>query len=139
MIERAAYCRGVARAWVMVELQTLAPWVIAVGVGQRLRLETLVFRSGTCSLPARVLVKALQSFHPKANVTVEADAKGLRINRFVMSPVGFHFRAAAPEAFQDVTADAWLAPKGPLAPPSANVPCAAPDETAQPPEDRQRW
>lgn len=101
--------------------------------------ETLVFRDGTCRLPCRKLLRVLKTYYPKANVTLEGNETGLRVERFELCPEGFSFKASAPGAVQIVTADAWLAPKGPLASLSANVPSAAPDETAQPPEARRRW
>lgn len=139
VIERAAYQKGARRSKARVRLTALAPFVYVEGAGLATGLETLVFRDGTCLLPAQKLVALLTTYYPKVNVTFAADQTGLRVERFEVCPEGFSFKAVAPPAFQIVTADAWLAPKGPVAPPSANVPSAAPDETTQPPGQRQRW
>lgn len=139
MVEIVARGNRAQHPKAQVQLTAVAPWVYAAGVGVTVGIETLVFRDGTCRLPCRKLLRVLKTYYPKANVTLKGSETGLRVERFEMCPEGFTFKASAPEAFQDVTADAWLAPKGPLAPPSANVPCAAPDETTQPPEARRRW
>lgn len=139
MVETIARENRARHPKAQVRLTAVAPWVYAEGVGVTVGFETLVFRDGTCLLPCRKFLRVLKTYYPKANVTLEGNETGLRVERFEMCPEEFSFKAAAPDAFQVVTSDAWLAPKGPLAPPSANVPSAAPDETTLPPGRRRRW
>jgi hypothetical protein len=139
MVETVARGNRARHPKAQVQLTAVAPWVYAAGVGVTVGIETLVFRDGICRLPCRKLLRVLKTYYPKANVTLEGTEACLRVERFEMCPEGFSFKASAPGAFQIVTADAWLAPKGPLAPPSANVPCAAPDETTLSPGRRRRW
>lgn len=92
-------------------LTAVAPWVYAEGVGETVGIEKLAFSDGTC-LPCRKFLRVLKTCYPKANVTLEGNETGLRVERFQMLPEGFRFKAVAPSTFQIVTAEAWLAPKG---------------------------
>ena len=72
-------------------------------------IETLVLEDGACTVPRIKFLKILKTFHPKPNVTLEADESGLKIESFVMKATSFSAVAVAPGEFQvfPVT-DTWL-------------------------------
>ena len=73
-------------------------------------VEALVLEEGACDVWRLVFLEILRAFRPKKNFTLEADANGLRIERFVMETTGFSPVAAAPGKFRVFpVADAWLA------------------------------
>ncbi len=103
-------------------------------------VEALVLGEGTCRIKRRLLLRVLQTYHPRQNMTIKGEGTALTLGSTTLSVEGYSPHAVAPGEFQSVVfSDAWLAPKGPVAPPSANVPSAAPDETTlrQGPHDRR--
>jgi hypothetical protein len=73
-------------------------------------IEALVLEEGACNVPRMKFLKVLRTFHPKPNITVTADAGGLRIESFLMKVTCFSPVATVPGEFQvfPVT-DTWLA------------------------------
>jgi hypothetical protein len=76
--------------------------------------EALVLEDGSCVLPRVRFEKVLKTFRPKPNITVEADAQGLRIERFEMEVRSYSPTSAPPDHF-DVPPvwDTWLATPSP--------------------------
>ena len=125
----------------MMRLSACAPRVFVEANGVAAGIEALVLEDGGCNVPRMKLLKVLRTFHPKQNITLAADASGLRVAGFVMKATHFSSVATAPGEFQEFpVTDGWLAAQGTPRPPAANVPSAAPDETATPPQpEKSRW
>ena len=119
MIERLRFQRGVkGKSQQMMGLSACAPHVFVEANGVAAGIEALVLEDGACIVPRMKFLKILQTFHPKPNVTLVADADGLRIESFVMKVTHFSPLVAAPGEFQmfPVT-DGWLATPGTPRPP----------------------
>jgi len=84
-------------------------------------IEALVLEDGTCNVPRMKFLKVLRTFHPKPNITMTADAGGLRIESFLMKVTCFSHEATAPGEFQTFPVTVtWLAQ--PEAPKSVPLP-----------------
>ena len=73
-------------------------------------MESLVLRDGSCYVPRNRFLKLVQSYAPKANITIEADARTLRIETMTMESVDFSPVGVPPAKFNvfPVT-DTWVA------------------------------
>ena len=131
MIEQLKFERGVAGAQQrMLRLSACAARVFVEANNVTAGIEALVMEDGACNVPRMKFLKVLRTFHPKQNITMTADAGGLKMEGFLMKATCFSPTATAPGEFQvfPVT-DAWLAP------PETSKP-------APPPESRwlkSRW
>jgi hypothetical protein len=97
-------------------------------------MEALVLEDGVCNVARTKFLKVLRTFHYKENIRLTADAGGLRMEGFLMKVTKFSPVTTAPGEFQVFPVrDGWLAAQGAPKPPTANVPSAAPDESASPP------
>jgi hypothetical protein len=94
----------------MMRLSACAARVFVEANGVAAGIEALVLEEGACNVPRMKFLKVLRTFHPKQNLTLSADASGLRIEGFLMKVTCFSSTTAAPGEFQifPVT-DAWLA------------------------------
>jgi hypothetical protein len=63
-------------------------------------IEALVLADGGCNVPRIRFLKILRTYHPKLNVTIAADAGGLRIEGFAMKATRFSPVPTAPGEFQ---------------------------------------
>ena len=112
MIEQLKFERGVAGAQQrMLRLSACAARVFVEANNVTAGIEALVMEDGACNVPRMKFLKVLRTFAHKPNITLAADASGLRIEGFVMKATHFSPVAVAPGEFQvfPVT-DAWLAP-----------------------------
>jgi hypothetical protein len=114
----------------MMRLSACAARVFVEANGVAAGIEALVLADGACNVPRMKFLKVLRTFAPKQNLTLSADASGLRIEGFLMKATCFSPVATAPGEFQifPVT-DAWIAQP-------------AKSEPEQPPEGRwlkARW
>jgi hypothetical protein len=50
-------------------------------------VEALVLEEGTCALPHDILLRLLQSYHPKPQITIEIDARALRMGTTTLNAV----------------------------------------------------
>lgn len=50
-------------------------------------VEALVLEEGTCSLPHDVFLRLLQSYHPKPQITIETNARALRMGTTTLEAV----------------------------------------------------
>lgn len=95
-------------------------------------IEALVLEDGQCRLPRATFLKVLETYHGRKHLTVEADARGLRIGNFSMAVSGYLPQAVAPGVFQvfpvtDLTAlFPDQAPPPPEPPPQPTAPLAYP-------------
>jgi hypothetical protein len=122
MVEQLKIERGVkGQSQRMMRLSACAARVFVEANGVAAGIEALVLEDGACNVPRMKFLKVLRTFHPKQNVTLSADAAGLRIEGFTMKATCFSPVADAPGEFQvfPVT-DAWLAQPEP--PKAATVP-----------------
>ena len=107
----------------MMRISACAARVFVEANGVVAGIEALVLEDGACNVPRMKFLEVLRTFHPKQNITLAADAGGLRIESFSMKVTSFSSVAAAPGQFQvfPVT-DSWLAqPEAPKsAPPPEN-------------------
>jgi hypothetical protein len=125
MVEQLKIERGVkGTSQRMMRLSACAARVFVEANGVTAGVEALVLADGACNVPRMKFLKVLRTFAPKQNITLAADADGLRIEGFVMKVTCFSRVVAAPGEFQvfPVT-DAWLAPP----------------ETTKPPPPESRW
>ena len=112
MVEQLKIERGVkGQSQRMMRLSACVARVFVEANGVAAGIEALVLEDGACNVPRMKFLKVLRTFHPKQNITLAADAGGLRIEGFVMKATCFSPVAVAPGEFQvfPVT-DAWLAP-----------------------------
>jgi hypothetical protein len=121
MIDQLKADRGVkGQRQRMMRLSACAPRVFVEANGDAAGIEALVLADGGCNVPRIRFLKILRTLHPKLNITISADAGGLRIEGFVMKATRFSPVAAAPGEFQifPVT-DEWVAQSqtSPPAPP----------------------
>ncbi len=95
----------------MMRLSACAARVFVEANGVAAGIEALVLEDGACNVPRIKFMKILRTFAHKPNITLAADASGLRIEGFVMKATHFSPVTVAPGEFQvfPVT-DAWLAP-----------------------------
>jgi DNA-directed RNA polymerase subunit RPC12/RpoP len=72
--------------------------------------EALVLEDGSCSVPRVRFLKLVQSYSPKLNITIEANAETLRVETVTMPSADFSRVAIAPAQFHvfPVT-DTWVA------------------------------
>ena len=86
-------------------------------------------------------MNVLKTFANRENISVEVDERWLRMANVEMAARDFKNEAVAPGEFQEFpVTDGWLAAQGTPKPPTANVPSAAPDETAPSPQpEKSRW
>jgi len=125
MAEQLKFERGMppARQW-KIKLSACESRMFVESNRVAAEIEALVLEDGACNVPRMKFLKVRRTFHPKRNITLAADAGGLRSDGFVMETTCFSPVAAAPGEFQmfPVT-DALLRPP----------------ETAKPPPLESRW
>ena len=128
----AGKASGRKRADTHLRLTAAGPRVFVEANQVTCGVEALVLREGTCRIKHRLLLLVLQTYHPRAHMTVDAEGAVLKLGTTTLAVEGYSPHAIAPGEFQKVSfSDAWLAPKGPVVPPSASVPRVAFDD-AQP-------
>ena len=83
-------------------------------------VEALVMSEGTCRVRRSVLLRILQSYHPRVNITMEGRPGALQLVNSTIAISGFNPVAVAPENFRSfvVTTDRWLAGSISTDPPS---------------------
>ena len=101
MIEQLKFERGVAGAQQrMLRLSACAARVFVEANHVTAGIEALVLEDGACNVPRMKFLKVLRTFTHKPNITLAADASGLRIEGFVMKATHFSPVAIAPREFQ---------------------------------------
>ncbi|MBI4660028.1 MAG: hypothetical protein HY735_14405 [Verrucomicrobia bacterium] len=63
-------------------------------------MEALVLEDGDCTLPRVQFLEILQTYRGKEHLTLEADARGLRIGSFSMSVSRYSSQVEAPGKFR---------------------------------------
>ena len=128
----AGKASGRKRADTHLRLTAAGPRVFVEANQVTCGVEALVLREGTCRIKRGLLLRVLQTYHPRAHMTVDAEGAVLKFGTTTLPVEGYSPHAVAPGEFQKVSfSDAWLATKGPVVPPSASVPRVAFDD-AQP-------
>jgi DNA-directed RNA polymerase subunit RPC12/RpoP len=61
--------------------------------------ETLVLEDGTCIVPWNTFYKLVRAYNGQRNVTIEADAKGLRFDKTTLGHLGYTPTAIPPAKF----------------------------------------
>jgi hypothetical protein len=84
----------------MVRLSACAARVFVEANGVTAGIEALVLEDGACNVPRMKFLKVLRTFHPKQNITLAADASGLRIVSFTMKATSYSPAAVPPGEFQ---------------------------------------
>ena len=111
MIDQLKVDRGVkGQQQRMMRLFACVARVFVEANGVAAGIEALVLEDGACNVPRTRFLKILRTYHPKLNVTIAADADGLRIEGFVTNARRFSPVATAPGEFQIFPVmDAWVA------------------------------
>jgi len=111
MIDQLKVDRGVkGQQQRMMRLSACVARVFVEANGVAAGIETLVLEDGACNVPRTRFLKIQRTSHPKLNVTIAADADGLRIEGFVTKARRFSPLATAPGEFQIFPVmDAWVA------------------------------